>query len=54
MSKLDFAEFIGVAPSRISQYIAAGIIGRDAQDLPRHGQALVTERFRSAADRAGR
>lgn len=30
MSKGDFASHIGVSPGRVSQYIASGIIGRDA------------------------
>lgn len=30
MTKGEFAALIGVSPSRVSQYLAAGIIGRDA------------------------
>lgn len=32
LSKGDFAAHIGVTPGRVSQYIAAGMIGRDALD----------------------
>lgn len=44
MSKGDFASHIGVSPGRVSQYIAAGIIGRDALSGEGRAARIVVEK----------